>query len=348
MERQYRAALIGCGGRAPAHIEAYQLLENAEVVACCAPTPTRRDPLAERYRLRAYDSAETMIREESPDLVHIVTWPDTRIDLMQLVSSMGVPLCTVEKPVASGVSDWRILQELATTSATKFAICHQFRWQPDVMRCQEALQSGALGKPLFLDISAGMNIAGQGTHTLNYGRSLVGDACVTDVFASAKGWDDVDPGHPAPAATEAFLTFENGVRALWTSGDISPRCGDPSTTWQHVRMAVYTEYGRTLYEEFGKWEIVTPAGIEHGDYGGWDGWRKNNKQAQANFHQAMIDWLSDDTKRPGTHLAASLHEWEVVLALYQSALERRPVSLSGFAPPADLVSRLKANLSKQV
>ena len=127
MERQYRAALIGCGGRAPAHIEAYQLLENAEVVACCAPTPTRRDPLAERYRLRAYDSAETMIREESPDLVHIVTWPDTRIDLMQLVSSMGVPLCTVENQslpefrIGEFCRSWRRLQRPNSLSAINFA-----------------------------------------------------------------------------------------------------------------------------------------------------------------------------------------------------------------------------------
>ena len=39
----YKAAVIGCGGRAPAHIEAYRHIPNSEVVACCAPSPLRRE-----------------------------------------------------------------------------------------------------------------------------------------------------------------------------------------------------------------------------------------------------------------------------------------------------------------
>ena len=341
MKKQYKAALIGCGSRAPAHIEAYDLLDDAEVVACCAPGPTHRDPLAAKYELRAYDSAAKMIEVEKPDIVHIITWPDTRVELMKLVSELGVPLCTTEKPIASNVADWRSLIELEAVSKTKFAVCHQFRWQTDVMRCQDAVNSGLLGKALFLDISSGMNIAGQGTHTLNYGRSLIGDARVVEIFAGANGWDIEDIGHPAPTSTEAYLTFDNGVRGLWTSGPVSPRCGDITTTWQHVRMAAYAEKGRILFEEFGKWEIVSPAGKVCGDNGEFGGWQKSNQIAQANFHRAMFDWLEDDAKIPGTNLEASLHEWAVVLALYQSALERKPIKMAGFASPDNLITLVK-------
>lgn len=338
--KQYKAAIIGCGSRASAHIEAYNSLENAEIIACCAPTGKHRDPLAQQYGLRPYSDAAEMIRAEKPDMVHIITWPDTRLELMSLVSEMGVPLCTVEKPVASGVEDWRALQKLEATSNTKFAVCHQVRWQPLLMKCQQAILSGELGEIKFLDISAGMNISGQGTHTLNYGRSLLGNAKVTQVFGNVYGWDAEDVGHPAPEMTEAFLTFENGVRGMWTSGNISPRCGDPATTWQHVRVAAYAHQGRVNFEEFGKWEIVSPDGIQSGDYGGMEQWRKNNTIAQSAFHNAMFDWLEDDAKEPGTSLRESLHEWAVVLALYQSALEGRPIEMAQFAPPTDLVEQI--------
>jgi len=43
---------------------------------------------------------------------------------------------------------------------------------------------------------------------------------------------------------------------------------------------------------------------------------------------------------PGTNLARSLHEWLVVLALYASALQRRPVDIAKFDPPDDLFARL--------
>ena len=338
----YKAAIVGCGHRAPAHIEAYQHIPGAEVVACVAPTPTRRDALAAKYGLHAYADIGEMVRAERPDIVHLVTWPDTRVSLMTEVAELGVPLCTVEKPIATGVPDWRQLRALEARSKTKFAVCHQVRWHPYLMPCQDALRSGRLGRVRFLDISAGMNIAGQGTHTLNYGMSLMGDVPVARVFGNADGWDAADPGHPGPATTEAYLTFADGGRGLWTSGFTSPRCGDPQTTWQHVRVAAYADTGRVLYEEFGKWEIVGPDGEERGDFGGMDTWRANNLLAQAGFHRAMFDWLEDDRRAPGTNLRQSLHEWAVVLALYQSALERRPVELADFDPPDDLVERFRA------
>ena len=190
-----------------------------------------------------------------------------------------------------------------------------------------------------------MNISGQGTHTLNYGMLLNGDSPVKTVFGSAQGWDKEDNKHPAPLATEAMLTFENGVRALWTSGYVSPRAGDPNVFWQHVRVAAYAEKGRVNYEEFGGWQIVDGSNIESGGYGGMDAWRRNNSDAQTQLQQAMLDWLANPAQAPGTNLKQSLHEWAVVLALYQSALEGRPVDIKGFNPPEDLVELYKAKVN---
>jgi predicted dehydrogenase len=342
--KMYRAALIGCGARAPAHIDAYRNIPNGQVVACCAPTPTHREPLAARYGLTAYADPAEMIRKEQPDIVHLVTWPDTRVNLMTLVSDLGVPLCTTEKPLATGVQDWRALRALEQNSKTKFAVCHQLRWQPHLKRCQEVVRSGQIGNVLFLDISAGMNIAGQGTHTLNYGMALMGDVPVGSVYANATGWDTADPGHPGPAASEATLTFTNGVRGLWTSGFVSPCCGDPATTWQHVRVAAYAERGRVLYEEFARWEIIGPGMEERGYYGSLEEHARNNLVGQAGLHSAMFAWL-EGGEAPGTNLKQSLHEWAVVLAMYQSALDRKPVDLDGFEPPEDLVERYRASQS---
>lgn len=339
----YRAVIVGSGGRSRAHIRAYATIDNAEVVACCAPTPTRRDVLASEFGISAYADARTMIERERPDIVHLVTWPDTRVELMTLVSDLNVPLCTVEKPIATAVKDWRQLQQLNQQSDTRFAVSHQMRWQQDLVRCQQAMRNGALGNPLFLDMSSGMNIAGQGTHTLNYGRSLIGDPRVIQVFGNASGWDWSDPGHPAPKTTEAYLTFDNGVRGLWTSGWTSPRAGDPDTVWQHVRVAAYATLGRTLYEEFARWQIVSPDGIEEGECGGMPGHQQRNLAAQSAFHRSMFDWLESGVE-PGTSLDQSLHEWSVVLALYASALEHRPIELATFEPSDDLVQILTAML----
>jgi len=329
--KKYRAAIVGCGGRSPAFANTHQYIDRAELVACCSLDKEQTEKTAERYGIRGYGDAALMIETEKPDLVHLVTPPRTRVELMTLVSALGVPACTVEKPIAIGVRDWKALSDLERTTKTKFGVSHQFRWQPHLVKCREAIESGELGKPLFVDASAGLTITDQGTHSLHYGNSLNGDRQVVRVFGAISGWGN-DEYHPGPVNSVGYITFDNGVRMLWNTGPTAPVCGDPEMSYQHVRAAAYAERGRVLWEEFGKWEIVGPNGVQSGDYGGREEWRANNIKAQTAFHEEMIDWLEDDSKPAGTNLKRSLHEWKAVLALYASSLTRSPIIMDEFDP----------------
>ena len=340
---RYRAALIGCGSRSRMHVLSYQHVADAALTACCDLIEERRNGHATEYGLTPYADAADMIERERPDIVHIVTQPADRAALMHLAADLNVPAAVVEKPLAAGVTDWRTLVELERRCATRFTVSHQFRWHVHLTRCREALRSGRLGAVRFLETSCGMNISNQGTHALNYVMSLNGDARVQSVFGTASGMSGSDPTHPAPDSSVAHLLFDNGVRCLWHHGPTAPLIGDPATVYQHVRVAAYAERGRVLYEEFRNWEIVGPDGTECGHVG--DTWRANNVLAQAGLTRATLDWLEDGSALPGTDLNQSLHEFKTVLALYASALERRPVELASFEPDDDLFERLTAALS---
>jgi predicted dehydrogenase len=293
---------------------------------------------AQEFGIKGYTDAAGMIRMEKPDLVQIATPPTARVELMTLVHELGVPACIVEKPIARQVADWRQLVELEGKSATKFAVNHQFRWHENLTRCREALHSGVLGKVRFLDFSAGMNISGQGTHMLDYAMSLNEDARVLRVFGAASGADGMRGVHPAPDTSVAQVLFANGVYGLWNNGLTAPRAGDESTVWQHCQVAAYAERGHSLWEEFGRWEVVSPDGVEEGRIADMQDWEAGNHAAQAALTNAMFDWLEDDSSVAGTNLEVGLHQWEAVLALYASALWRRPVELP-FEPPEDLFSQ---------
>ena len=340
---RYKAALIGCGNRSRMHVRSYEHVENAAMTACCDLIEERRTGHAGEYGLTAYADAAQMIERERPDIVHVVTQPADRAPLMHLVAGLGVPAAVVEKPLAAGVADWRSLVELERRCTTRFTVSHQFRWHVDLTRCRAALESGRLGAVKFLETSCGMNISNQGTHALNYLMSLNRDARVQVVFGAASGMSGSDPTHPAPDTTAGYLLFENGVRGLWNAGTTAPLIGDPGTTYQHVRVAAYAERGRVLYEEFRDWEIVGPDGVERGNVG--DSWAANNVLAQAGLTRATLDWLEDEAALPGTNLNQSLHEFQTVLALYASALQRRPVELASFEPDDDLFEQLTAALS---
>ena len=325
------------------HALAYKLVTRGELVACCDIDCERLGNFADEFDIKGYSDAAEMIREEKPDLVQVVTPPHVRVDVMTLVSDAGVPACIVEKPIACQVADWRDLVELEAKSDTKFAINHQFRWQANLMRCREALTSGKLGKVRLVDFSAGMTISGQGTHMLDYAMSLNEDSRAVRVFGAASGDKEMVGHHPGPDTSVGQVLFANGVYGIWNNGHTAPMAGDENMVYQHCRVAAYAERGHVLWEEFRNWEVVSTEGVETGFQGSQEDWNNGNHAAQAALTNAMFDWIENDDRPAGTNLSLGLHQWQVVLALYASALWRKPVELP-FDPPADLFAKLKAAL----
>ena len=340
-----RSAIVGVGGRARMHALAYRLISRGELVACCARTDPRRAAFAEEFGIPWYGEVTKMIRAEKPDLVHLVTPPSTRVELMTLVDALGVPACIVEKPIAYEARDWKALVALEARTKTKFGVGAQFRYHPDLTRCREALRSGRLGEVRFLEASAVGTICDQGVHVVDWAMSLIDDSPPVRVFGAASGAKNLAHAkHPSPDTTVAQLLFRNGVYGMWNLGSSAPRVLDDPAYYKHCRVAAYAERGHVLYEEFGRWEIVSPEGVERGHadncrYGPEQGWIAGNHRAQANLTEAMYDWLEDEGKAVSTNLKRSLQQWNAVLGLYASTVWRRPVDLP-FEPPEDLWERL--------
>ncbi len=342
---QYKTAVIGAGKRSVPHIEAYRHTPEARCTAVCDIDAEKAGERASRFSLTPYTDPAAMVEAEKPDLVHIVTWPDVRPELIALVADMGVPACTTEKPLAKEVRDWRKLREVEQASKTKFGVCHQFRWHPDLARCIEAANSGELGRPRLIDMSAGMNLSAQGTHILHYGKALNADEPVVRVFGSVSGSRLMHDEHPAPVSSIATVEFANGVRGVWHTGPTAPNWSERDEEWSNVRVGAYFDNGRVEWGEFTHWEIVTQEDLQRGHWGGnLDEAMRRNLIAQAGFHRAMFRWLEDDDMPAPTSLAVALEEWRTVLALYASALWRRPVEMDGFEPPEDLYDQLEAAL----
>jgi predicted dehydrogenase len=335
----YRCAIVGTGGRARMHALAYQLVPQGKLVACCARQDPRREDFAAEFDLALYDDAAKMIETERPALVHLVTPPRTRVELMTLVHELGVPACIVEKPIAYQVSDWKALVSLAAGTDTKFGMGAQFRYHPDLTRGREALLSGEMGQLQLLDCSAVGTICDQGVHVLDWAMSLNGDAPVVRVFGTASGADNMDHAmHPSPDTTVAQLLFANGIYGAWTLGYAAPRVIDDPAYYKHCRVAAYAEYGHVLYEEFGHWEIVSPTRTERG-HAEDRGWIEGNHMAQANLTKGMLGWLAGEGPPVGTRLEHALEQWMVVLGLYASAVYGEPVDIP-FRPPDDLWEQL--------
>lgn len=337
--KKYRCVIVGCGPRSKEHARAYRLVDRGQLVACCDNNTLRLEEYSKEFNIRGYTDAAEMIKNEKPDLIHLVTPPFQRLELMRMVDDLGVPACLVEKPVACEVKDWQAMRDLESKTRTKFAVNQQVRYQPYLLKCRNAISSGELGKLLFVNFSAGMNIAGQGTHILDWASFLNNDEDIIRVYGAATGVDMTDINHPAPDTTVGQVVFANGIHGLWNNGYTAPRAIDDPAIWKHLRISGYCERGRVLFEEFGRTEIVSPSGMETELIANMDQWQNNNDIAQAGLVNSMFDWLEDDNSPSGTNLLKVLRQWNAILGLYASALSRKPIDIP-FTPPEDLFKQL--------
>ncbi len=332
----YRCAFLGCGPRAQGHAEAYDLITDGVKVACCDLDQERLDDFAQKYQIpQRYTDLDEMLDKEQPDVVHLVTAPNLRVELMTRLAEAGVPGVIVEKPICVAADDYKALRQLEQQTTTKFAVNYQLRHHPMILDFLRRVEEGEIGEVRFLDASAVLPLAGQGVHVLDLIFAFNGYADAKTAFGAASGYDDLGGTHPSPNTMEALLTFGNGVRAALQAGEGAP-IFTPGPVWSHKRIAVYGTHG-FLHWRMDSWERSLPDGtVARGE----KEYREEDIRGQANLTEAMFAWLDDDAAVSPTNLKTSLDEWLLMLAVYQSTVEARPVDLP-FDPPDDLLERFK-------
>src|SRR5215212_2093366 len=95
-----RGALIGCGYFGRIQAEAWQRMEDVELVAACDADIGRARAIAPR----AYETAEELLENEELDFVDIGTRPDSHLSLVQATLARRIPtIC--QKPMAPSLAE---------------------------------------------------------------------------------------------------------------------------------------------------------------------------------------------------------------------------------------------------
>lgn len=319
----YKCALLGCGGRAHGHAEAYRFVRKGQLAAICDLNEERLHAFGERWGLSArYTDLDTMLERERPDLLHIVTPPQLRHSLLAVADAHRTPAVLVEKPIALQGEDYRQLCQLAEKTRTKICVNHQLHFHPRSLEFQRDIIEGRIGELRFIEVSARLNLSGQGTHALELVSAYNADATPTSVFANVSGSSGLASNHPAPDQCAAAIQYDNGVRALLLCGTNAPRVND---SYEHMqkRIAAYGTRGfRHWTMEW--WERTAPDGsIERGTHRYAD----EDVLGQAGITDAVLEWLDDENRVHPTNLKASLRQFNIILGIYMSALSRAPISL---------------------
>lgn len=340
-------ALIGCGRIANNHITAAKNNE-LEIVAVCDIVPEKMDDLLAKHGLekdtsiKKYTDYKKMIEENDIELVSIATESGIHAEIALYAIDKGVN-AIIEKPMAMNMKDAEEIVRRAEEKNVKVSASHQNRFNLAIQKTRKALENGRFGKLSHGAIHVRWNrgkgyydqapwrgtweqdggcLMNQCIHGVDLLRWMMGDE-VEEVYGQTR-----QRFHDYLEAEDigmAIVKFKNGAVAT-IEGTTN----------------VYPEnLEETLYI-FGEKGTVKVGGKSTNNIDVWNfadetdedkenkGFEEVTSNVYGNGHTLLfkdvIDAIKEDRK-PYVDAVAGKNALEMILAIYKSQKEGRPVKL---------------------
>jgi len=314
MSKTYKAAIVGCGSIAHAHVDGYRLLDNVSIAAVVDPHEGARQTYIDTYEIpRGYATLEAMLEAEAPDIVSVCTWHLLHPEPTIAAANAGVGGVICEKPMAIGTGAADSMVEACERSGTKLVISHQRRFTPGWERARELVAEGAIGEPVFARNRVAEGLTNWATHTIDGTRFALGDPTPAWVFGAVERKSDrYERGVAIEDACMGLVHFEEGFELLVES-DLE-RDG-ASAGWFQIQgtegvLDVNETQVRLLNAGSGGWADVD-LNLQEGDaaIGG------NTNAGQV---RELIAWMEGGPEHRGSGRQARVTV-EIMMAIYESA-----------------------------
>ncbi len=173
-----KAAIIGAGAIAPAHVEGFlQFRDRVRITAVANRSVERARKLIERFGLDARAVIDYRDAIDGADIVAICTPPGTHREIAEAAFSCGAHVL-LEKPMAPTLEDCDAILEGAKKSGKVLSVVAQSRFINSINHAITLMKSGAYGRILFAQVNS-LWWRGSSYHDLDWrGRwSIEGGGC---------------------------------------------------------------------------------------------------------------------------------------------------------------------------
>ncbi|MEH6527875.1 MAG: Gfo/Idh/MocA family oxidoreductase [Sneathiella sp.] len=143
-----QVGLIGAGYFSGFHIDAWQRLNEVNLLAIAESEEARRKDLASVFsNIKIYDSVEDLLSENHIDILDIATPPSThRTILGQVANRVKMVVC--QKPFCVSLDEAEEIAVMFKNSGSTLVIHENFRFQPWYREIKSIINSGKLGEVL--------------------------------------------------------------------------------------------------------------------------------------------------------------------------------------------------------
>jgi predicted dehydrogenase/nucleoside-diphosphate-sugar epimerase len=147
--KSYRVGLVGAGYVSEFHIQALKRLPKVRLVGITDIDEARARATAQRFGIASHPSLKVMAAE-GLDVVHVLTPPDSHVDVALEALSLGCHVL-VEKPVATSVEDCERLAAESRSRNLRVCANHFLLGDPWIQRALNLAKAGAIGDVLTVD-----------------------------------------------------------------------------------------------------------------------------------------------------------------------------------------------------
>ena len=341
-------ALIGCGRIATNHVKAV-LNNKLEFVAACDLIPENIESLLSKHGLESDNSISRytdykLMLEEHPEieLVAIATDSGIHAEMTLYCIDKGVNVI-VEKPMTMSMTDADEIIKRSEEKGVKVSVCHQNRFNVAIQELRQALEAGRFGKISHGSINVRWNrgkeyydqapwrgkwasdggcLFNQCIHGIDLLRWMMGDD-VEEVYGVTK--QQFHDYLECEDLGMAVVKFKNGaVGTIEGTVNVYPK-----------------NLEETLYL-FGKNGTVKIGGTSTNNIDVWDfadeneddnknkGLQEQTSNVYGNGHTSLyadVVCAIQDDRKPYIDAVAGRNAVEMILAIYLSASNGKPVKL---------------------
>lgn len=343
--------IIGCGGIAQVHAEAWTRPPVTAVKAICDIVRPKAEALAERLGAKGaaipkvYEDYGRLLREADVDVVSVCLPHYLHAPVTIAAAEAGRHILC-EKPMATSLRDADEMIAAARRSSVKLGISFQFRFSEDMRRVKRALDEGALGRPVLADAwvkwyrddreyfhkdavaeswrgkwatEGGALLINQAVHTIDLLRWFMGP-----VEAAAGFISTLTHRIEAEDVAVASLRFRSGALGV-IEGSLSTRPREAEST----QMQIHGEKGSIFIQGSGVtfWKTTQVEGPTTGAEAA-GAKPPSPVPAATGHHRVVDDFISAlrEDRDPYVSGEEGRKSLEVVLAIYKASKERRLVT----------------------
>lgn len=340
-------ALIGCGRIAPNHLEA-AINNNLDIVGLCDIIPEHIDILVSKLNIdvnkyKKYTDYNEMLEKEKPELVAIATESGKHAAIALDCLAAGANVI-IEKPIALSLEDADKIIEKANEKGLVVCANHQNRFNKSIQKIRQALNEGKFGKMLYGTAHIRWNrgpdyytqapwrgtwaqdggaLMNQCIHNIDLLRWMMGDE-IEEVCAYT---DNLNHNYiEAEDLGMAIVKFKNGSYGIVEgTTDIYPK---------NLEETLYLFGQKGTVKAGGKSVNIIEEWIFEDNSENPEDVKKNNSEMPQNvygfghtpLYKDVINAINTHTK-PLVDAEAGRRALELVLAIYKSAAEGKPVKL---------------------